>query len=67
MVYFASFQDVLGKEEDEIKEKNKWIWGLEWDLLIIDEYHFGAWRDLPSMMVESDENYEDMMLAILKI
>lgn len=60
LVYFASFQDVLGKEEDEIKEKNKWIWGLEWDLLIIDEYHFGAWRDLPSMMVESDENYEDI-------
>jgi hypothetical protein len=45
-VWFASFQD-LGRRtaEGEIKEHNEVIHLTEWDCIVIDEYHFGAWRD----------------------
>jgi hypothetical protein len=45
LVYFASFQDLLGKEDGNIKTRNEHIHGTRWDLVIFDEYHFGAWRD----------------------
>ena len=46
IVYFASFQDVLGRDKaGNIKSKNLWIHKIEWDLVVFDEYHFGAWRD----------------------
>lgn len=45
-VWFASFQDVLGTDEaGQTKEKNESLYLVEWDLVVIDEYHFGAWRD----------------------
>ncbi|UBB89346.1 DEAD/DEAH box helicase family protein [Candidatus Kaistella beijingensis] len=46
-VYFASFQDVLGKDTKTggIKVKNEWIHNEEWDCVIFDEYHYGAWRE----------------------
>ena len=46
IICFGSLQDILGKTDlGEIKEKNKWIYDLDWDLVVFDEYHFGAWRD----------------------
>ena len=46
LVVFGSFQDFLGLTEDgNIKPKNKWIHEEEWDLVVFDEYHFGAWRE----------------------
>ena len=46
LVWFASFQDVLGKDQDgKIKIKNKSLYSVNWDAVVIDEYHFGAWRD----------------------
>ncbi|MGV4460327.1 GIY-YIG nuclease family protein [Ornithobacterium rhinotracheale] len=46
-VYFASFQDVLGKDTKTggIKIKNEWVHAENWDCVIFDEYHFGAWRE----------------------
>jgi len=45
-VCFASFQDVLGKNAaGGIKATNEWIETVEWDCIILDEYHFGAWGD----------------------
>jgi len=45
-VWFASFQDVLGKDEDgKPKMKNLDLYQVQWDAVFIDEYHFGAWRD----------------------
>ncbi len=46
-VYFASFQDVLGRDKNTggIKAHNKWVHDTEWDCVIFDEYHFGAWKD----------------------
>jgi hypothetical protein len=46
LVWFASFQDVLGKDDGgNPKAKNRDLYRVEWDVVIIDEYHFGAWRD----------------------
>ena len=45
-VWFASFQDFLGKTNSGgIKLKNKWAHKVEWDCIILDEYHYGSWRD----------------------
>lgn len=46
LVWFASFQDLAGKTVDgEVKAHNEAIHILDWDCIVIDEYHFGAWRD----------------------
>ena len=46
IVCFGSFQDFLGLQKDgSIKAKNEWVHTTNWDLVVFDEYHFGAWRD----------------------
>ncbi len=46
LVWFASFQDVLGTTDDgQPKLKNEGLYLVDWDVVVIDEYHFGAWRD----------------------
>ena len=43
-VCFASFQDVLGRNENGgIKATNEWLQEVDWDCIVLDEYHFGAW------------------------
>lgn len=43
---FASFQDLNGKTSDgTIKAHNESIHLTDWDCIVLDEYHFGAWRD----------------------
>lgn len=43
-VCFASFQDVLGRNAmGGIKATNEWIQTIDWDCIVLDEYHFGAW------------------------
>jgi len=43
-VCFASFQDVLGRNAvGGIKATNEWIQTVEWDCIVLDEYHYGAW------------------------
>lgn len=45
-VCFGSFQDFLGKTPaGGIKPKNEWVHLVNWDCVIFDEYHFGAWND----------------------
>ncbi len=45
-VAFYSLQDVLGRTKSGgIKVKNEWLHTLNWDCIILDEYHFGAWRE----------------------
>ncbi len=56
LVYFGSFQDLLGRDDyGNIKPNNEWIHKVEWDLVIFDEYHFGAWRDTAKELFEGEE------------
>ncbi len=46
LVFFGSFQDLLGRDAaGNFKAKHQWLTEMAWDLVIFDEYHFGAWRD----------------------
>ena len=57
MVYFGSFQDLLGRDKatGTIKAKNEWLHTTNWDLVIFDEYHFGAWRDSAKELFEGED------------
>ncbi|MCB1678519.1 MAG: hypothetical protein KDI16_07535 [Halioglobus sp.] len=56
VVYFGSFQDLLGRDKaGNIKSKNKWLHKVEWDLVVFDEYHFGAWRDTAKELFEGED------------
>jgi len=57
MVYFGSFQDLLGRDAvGNIKSRNEWIHTINWDLVVFDEYHFGAWRDAARELFEGEED-----------
>jgi len=58
LVYFGSFQDLLGKTNGQIKAKNEWLHTTNWDLVIFDEYHFGAWRDSAKELFEGEDAAE---------
>jgi len=59
VVWFASFQDVLGTDENgNPKVKNLGIYQVEWDAIVIDEYHFGAWRDAARSLYLGDKDSE---------
>ncbi len=56
LVYFGSFQDLLGRDLfGNIKAKNEWLHKVKWDLVVFDEYHFGAWRDTAKELFEGEE------------
>lgn len=58
-VYFGSFQDLLGRDrKGGIKSKNVWLHDEEWDLIVFDEYHFGAWRDTAKELFEGEDAIE---------
>jgi len=56
LVYFGSFQDLLGRDDvGNIKPKNTWLHQVKWDLVVFDEYHFGAWRETAKELFEGEE------------
>jgi len=57
VVYFGSFQDLLGKDRETgaIKAKNQWLHEINWDLVIFDEYHFGAWKETAKELFEGED------------
>lgn len=56
LVYFGSFQDLLGRDDaGNIKPKNEWLHQVKWDLVVFDEYHFGAWRETAKELFEGEE------------
>ena len=56
VVYFGSFQDLLGRDvAGNIKPKNEWLHIVNWDLVVFDEYHFGAWRETAKELFEGEE------------
>jgi molybdopterin-guanine dinucleotide biosynthesis protein len=57
VVYFGSFQDLLGRDSaGNIKVKNEWLHEINWDLVVFDEYHFGAWRDTAKELFEGEDD-----------
>ncbi len=57
LVWFASFQDVLGKDDEgKPKVKNRDLYKIEWDVVVVDEYHFGAWRDAARSIYVGEED-----------
>ena len=64
IVVFGSFQDLLGTNEaGGIKAKNEFIHATNWDIVIFDEYHFGAWRENAKNLFEKyDEENDDFDL-----
>ena len=56
IVVFGSFQDLLGTNDaGGIKAKNEFIHTVSWDLVIFDEYHFGAWRAKAKDLFEKED------------
>lgn len=65
IVCFGSFQDFMGvnKETGGIKAKNEWVHEINWDLVIFDEYHYGAWKPTAKALFENDEDSFDEDLS----
>lgn len=73
IVCFGSFQDFLGKKDGGIKPRNEWVHTINWDLVVFDEYHFGAWgerakelfdeQDKDDLNTEEKENEKVVELA----
>lgn len=59
-VCFGSFQDYLGRNPSTggIKTKNEWVHATNWDCVILDEYHYGAWRENAKELFEAEEKRE---------
>jgi hypothetical protein len=66
VVYFGSFQDLLGRDAaGNIKPRNAWLHAINWDLVVFDEYHFGAWRQSARELFADDEEALDREEALL--
>ncbi len=61
IVVFGSFQDLLGTNDSGgIKAKNEFIHATNWDLVIFDEYHFGAWKERAKELFEKEDEENEM-------
>ena len=59
IVCFGSFQDYLGKNTaGGIKAKNEWVHTTNWDCVVFDEYHYGAWRENAKELFEAEDKRE---------
>ncbi|MEO8195746.1 MAG: GIY-YIG nuclease family protein [Thermoanaerobaculia bacterium] len=60
IVCFGSFQDYLGRNPSTggIKAKNEWVHSSNWDCVILDEYHYGAWRENAKELFEAEDKRE---------
>lgn len=68
LVCFGSFQDYLGTQKDgSIKVKNEWVHKTEWDCIVFDEYHFGAWRENAKDLFGKDSEAEKEIEAFKEI
>ena len=63
IICFGSFQDYLGTNAaGGIKAKNEWVHTTNWDMVIFDEYHFGAWRENAKKLFDQpdEDAYDDL-------
>ena len=61
-VLFLSLQNYLGKEKNaDVKKKIMQLQDIDWDLVILDEYHFGAWNQKTQGTLKAkEEKSEDL-------
>jgi len=58
-VCFGSFQDYMQKNKvGGIKPRNEWVHTTQWDAVILDEYHYGAWRESAKELFEAEDANE---------
>lgn len=63
-VCFGSFQDFLGKNSvGGIKAKNEWVHSINWDCVVFDEYHYGAWRESAKELFEAEDDKKEKIYA----
>lgn len=65
VIWFGSFQDFLGldKRTGDYKPKNYEAFAIDWDCVVVDEYHFGAWRSENRQFtgsIEGDESEKEL-------
>lgn len=60
IICFGSFQDYLGRNKNTggIKTKNEWVHTTNWNCVILDEYHYGAWREKAQDLFEAEDQNE---------
>lgn len=60
IICFGSFQDHLGRNPSTggIKPKNEWVHSTNWDCVVLDEYHYGAWRENAKELFEAEDKKE---------
>jgi len=76
LVCFGSFQDYLGRDRqtNSIKPNNQWVHATNWDCVVFDEFHYGAWREraqnlfsesnsTEKVYTEFQENYSELYEA----
>ena len=60
-VMFLSLQNFLGtkRANDEVKDKIRKLQNVHFDIVVLDEYHFGAWNDRTQEKLEDfDTDYQ---------
>ncbi len=63
-VCFGSFQDYLGKNSvGGIKAKNEWVHSINWDCVVFDEYHYGAWTESAKELFEAEDDKKEKIYA----
>lgn len=68
-VMFLSLQNFLGKEKNtgDTKARLRKLQSVHWDLVILDEYHFGAWNNRTKGSLQVAEmNLEDFDVDYLR-
>ena len=66
-IYFASLQDLRGKDRDDDsqwKSRNQEVFKTKWDLIIIDEAHEGAQTKLGQEVFEAIDKPETKVLSL---
>ncbi|WP_179108684.1 GIY-YIG nuclease family protein, partial [Rodentibacter genomosp. 2] len=64
LVCFGSFQDYLGRTKaGAIKPKNEWVHSTNWDCVVFDEYHYGAWRENAKDLFDGEDDKKEQDFA----
>jgi hypothetical protein len=60
-VCFGSFQDYLGVDPKTkgIKTRQEWVHTMNWDCVVLDEYHYGAWRKRAKSLFDDEAGEEE--------